>query len=87
MALSNIFREPRRELIETALGFAALGLFLVVDYWLACFLHWYLVDSTFLLVVGSLAMLFVLGLIHAVGEDIANSLARHGLELRPQRRF
>lgn len=33
MALSNIFREPRREITETVIGLILLALALLLDYW------------------------------------------------------
>ena len=36
MALSNIFREPRREIVETIVGLITVGAFMYVDYKFSC---------------------------------------------------
>lgn len=95
MALSNIFREPKRELIESAIGICLFACGLWVDYHFACWFH----DATsgvqggcpvplgmvigiILLAVTWLALLFT----HFIGELICDSLALRGLELRPKNR-
>lgn len=101
MALSNIFREPRREITESVVGIAAvafvLGGFAWLDYSIAV-ASWaqngshpndfgdYLVGATFLLILGGIALGILTVMTHAIGEGICNSLARRGLELRPTRR-
>lgn len=97
MALSNIWREPRRELTESVVGVGVMGAFFYGDYWLAVWLNsqdpkhagilcWMLVGAGILalavLIAGSL-ILFT----HFIGEEICNSLAKRGIELRPQRRY
>lgn len=96
MALSNIFREPRREIIETLVGLAVVGPVILADYGFGRWLQ--TLDETVPLVVGMLlgAVVIVLvvcggGLLavltHALGEDICNALERHGHYLRPRRRY
>lgn len=97
MALSNIFREPRREITESVLGIAPLAVWLYVDYHLSVAIEaavgpgnlpWQ--AAMFLLTLGLGASLFFLTLLalatHALGETICNALARRGLELRPKNR-
>lgn len=94
MALSNIFREPRREIVETAVGFLVvsvlIGGFVWVDYYFA---HWFWTivgDPSMPLFiaygVGFLAIgVACLGIliVHEVGDGICNSLQRRGIHLRP----
>jgi uncharacterized membrane protein (DUF485 family) len=98
MALSNMLREPRRELTEQAVGMVVLALALVPDYYAAVWLQAHDTSKDFVpvaiwmiaaaLIVG--VGVFVLGLvmyvIHQMGEGICDALARRGLELRPRER-
>lgn len=97
MALSNIFREPRREITESLLGIAPIAIWLYVDYRLSVAIEaevgprdmpWQ--GAMVLLTIGLLVALFFLFLIavgtHALGEAICNAIARRGLELRPKNR-
>lgn len=101
MALSNIFREPRREITESLVGFSIFLLPLYLDYRFSLFFEaatttpgkqdycpWPLG-----MVVGAFAIAFVffalMGIAygtHAAGEGICNVLAARGLELRPRNR-
>jgi hypothetical protein len=98
MALSNIFREPRREITESAIGVAALIPFAVADIFFAPWFHEvtggdahggcpvglaYFVGA-FALLAGCVVMILLALASHAIGEGICNSLARRGLELRPK---
>jgi len=99
MALSNIFNEPRREIIESAIGIA----FSVV----LCWGLWQIIyplaeriqktDTTMpfavavLIAILTLMVLFsiVLGsmaLTHAIGDGICNFFQRRGIYLRPRTR-
>lgn len=100
MALSNIFREPRREIVETLVGVGSFAAFLCPDYWFA---SWLKAASTSLphdhgipipipigMAIGIAAMLLigvVLLMIHLVGEEVCDFLARRGLHLRPTQRY
>lgn len=99
MALSNIFREPRREITESVLGIVPAILIGWIDWQFACWFQGSIMpaDKTFRLV-GCLFGLVLIGasifipygillLTHSWGESICNALARRGLELRPKRRF
>lgn len=100
MALSNIFKEPRREITESAVGIA---LFLLPTYLDYRFARWLEIASTGLhgtgcpwplgLILGACLMAFcffgLMGIAygtHAIGEGICNMLAERGLELRPRNR-
>jgi hypothetical protein len=94
MALSNIFREPRREITETLVGLLVLGPALYMAKHMADVTGGkdappYVVRYIVLL----LAIMAAVGItmavcwaIHEVGESFCNYLAKHGLELRPKNR-
>lgn len=92
MALSNIFREPRREITETAVGLGIFGALAFVDYVFARRLQLAIGDNFPLgiaMVVTAVVILvavLVFVFVHSLGEAICNTLARRGLELRPKRR-
>lgn len=98
MALTNIIREPRREITESAAGIMLFAGLIWLDYGLAKFMDipapsQSKADHYFILFVGMFAgaaiiavTIGLLFLTHAIGEGICNSLARHGLELRPKNR-
>lgn len=98
MALSNIFREPRREITESIAGIVVLALCIIPVH---LFATWFrdVVSAKdpgqrlFVMVVGYLlagAAVFVLCVLafatHALGESICDALAKRGLELRPRER-
>ena len=97
MALSNMLREPRREITETVVGLAAIVGFCFLDY---PFAIWFQEATGGLphggcpwplgLFVGAIVLVLVLGLaifVHFVGEEICDALARRGAELRPKQRY
>jgi hypothetical protein len=91
MALSNIFREPRREIIESVVGTIAVGAFLYLDWKFACWFQSQAVpEEKGFRIIGVMAGIVVItviyGLIkfaHWVGEGICELLEGHGLKLRP----
>ena len=98
MALSNIFREPRREITESLVGILPLIAFIWTSWYLTDWI-WppemraNSVDRAFafgvtmiILLVGVLILWVLLIVTHAIGETICDSLARRGLELRPKNR-
>src|SRR5690349_5692998 len=96
MALSNIFREPRREIIETVVGIGALVPFGVVDYYFGRFLqestpdHPPLVAGMMLgiLVIPFAAFFLVVAaaVVHGIGEEVCGALQNRGVHLRPRNR-
>jgi len=98
MALSNIFREPRREITETIVGTVVVAAVLVPDYYFA---QWFqlvrgpdnpcpwpmaMIIGLFLfLLLFAIVIIGPIG-IHAIGEGICNSLERRGVHLRPRQR-
>lgn len=98
MALSNISREPRREITETVAGVGIAAVALVPDYFFAIWfmavafrpsdsLGWAL--AFFLsLIIGFICLglfwLAVLG-VHALGEAACEILEDRGIRLRPRR--
>jgi hypothetical protein len=96
MALSNILIEPRRELIESAVGVALVALALALDIAFGAWLHRWAaahgaeVPALAGCFVGLLAtmLLFLLAhLTHWVGEGACDLLKRHGMEIRPKTRY
>ncbi len=101
MALSNIFREPRREITESVVGLTVFGLAAWADYsfgrWLQEYAHITHSDGTGFdpvpwpmgMIAGVLiaigAVFVVLGT-HALGDVICNALQRNGIHLRPRQR-
>ncbi len=96
MALSNIFREPRREITESVVGIAAIGLALAPSYWVAGWLSQ--MDQTipmpvailfgFILVgMAYLVVAIFLAITHGVGDAICDTLDRRGIRLRPRQRY
>lgn len=91
MALTNIFREPRREITEFVVGIAVVGAIGVPDYYFAT---WFEAVSNGCpwplgMIIGAAAGLcLVLAAIatHALGEGICDTLDRRGLRLRPANR-
>lgn len=101
MALSNMLREPRREITETVVGLLTIIATVTPLGWL----DWRVsawatassppneafIDFVFWLVlivpVSSVAAFGVLILIHAVGEGVCNAFQLHGIDLRPRRRY
>lgn len=98
MALSNLFKEPRREITETLVGFVVITPFIVLDVWGARwlqalqphnarpFLIIMVLVALMMFVAFALSMLALLG-IHTVGEKACNALARRGINLRPKERY
>lgn len=98
MALSNIFREPRRELIEQAFGLIGL-LGIIVIWLLLTAVMCRLVDGTihvpireFCAAAGlaiPIMLLIVLAAIavHAMGEAICGAMAQRGHDPRPKNRY
>jgi hypothetical protein len=100
MALSNIFREPRREITESMVGITVFVLIVMGPLAIARYVANVAVANDprapyallfVLTILGEVLGTLVLGalalLTHALGERICNALARKGLELRPTRRW
>lgn len=97
MALSNMLREPRREITESVVGIAFLAL---VIGGFARFGMWFANRTTdannpygpmvFVGMLVALVSIFVLIALayftHFVGEEVCDKLKKHGLELRPKER-
>ena len=100
MALSNIFREPRREITESAVGLTIVGGVAYADYrfgvWfehattglgsLACPCALGMLIGPLGAVLAALMSFLILVATHELGDAICNILARRGLELRPKQR-
>jgi hypothetical protein len=98
MALSNMLREPRREIIETVVGIMAFSVFLLFDTFFARWFQAVTTDSNggrngcpipIAYLLGVLAFMALIGIvffIHFLGEELCDFLDDHGLELRPNPR-
>lgn len=96
MALSNIFREPRREITESVIGILAVVPFGYLDYRLAS--AWVATSKNAppfplaLIVIGLgflialIASVVFMLLTHEFGDWICNQLQTAGLHLRPRNR-
>ena len=91
MALSNILKEPRREITEQLVGTLVIFALPVADAIFARYAPWPS-DYTFwdlgiILALGVAAMVIVADMIHAIGEATCNALEARGVHLRPRRRY
>lgn len=98
MALSNIFREPRREITETVVGIVIAVPSIWLDYRFALqFPTWMeppdIVAYWFCVALGMicgvlipLALVLLLMAVHGIGNAVCNALQGHGLYLRPRQR-
>jgi hypothetical protein len=102
MALSNIFREPRREITETVVGVALITIPVVADYFAALELQklsggWSefpwpigMLFVPLIVILGAMAVAAVaFGLplvVHAIGEIGCEALEERGIHLRPRNR-
>ena len=92
MSISNVFREPRRELTEQLVGAAVVGVLLLFDWRFALWFQASVnpADKEFRIVglivgLGCLALLSGLTVFtHFIGEQVCDSLQRRGLHLRPR---
>lgn len=92
MALSNMLREPRREIIETLIGGTILCMVVYICYFFA--INWPILSIKYVwdllanmgiwFVIGGLVWLFLI-FIHFIGEEICDSLQRNGIRIRPRR--
>lgn len=98
MALSNILKEPRREITETVIGVGMVGSFVFADFY---FCHWLmsgipepidrfmctLLSGAVVLPLGVAAVCGAFVAAHALGDGICNRLARVGADPRPTQRY
>ena len=98
MALSNIFREPRREITESVVGIAAFAVLGAADWWFATWFAnavWVPGDDWWSWMVVGLAFgaLIVFGLllltlfVHYIGEELCDFLENRGVDPRPKQRY
>ena len=84
MALSNVFREPRREVTETLVGAGVAGAFLCPGLLLAMLGAPIMLAALTLL--GAIGVAAAIICIHELGEAGCDALARGGVELRGPRK-
>ena len=96
MALSNIFKEPRREITETVIGATVFGVYLYGDYaaalWLQGITGGYSDAIPWPLGMAfgfccTVVLFLILIVIHFLGEKICGSLSKFGADPRPRRRY
>lgn len=99
MALSNMLREPRRELTESVIGIIVFVAFTYADLRFATWIKQHTLGSGpdglgLPIVIGMLAgvaaiigLAIILFVTHEVGDSVCNALAKGGLELRPKQRY
>lgn len=96
MALSNIFREPRREITESVIGVLALVPFCGLDWLVAKEAlggwknGWEMVGSlvfaTIVIFLAALALAAVLAITHEIGEWVCDRMRNAGFDPRPKDR-
>jgi hypothetical protein len=100
MALSNMRREPRREITESVIGVVVFVGFLVVDYYLAKWLQAHVLlknqdfsDLVAIMVFSPLVIFCLVGvgvmlvyLTHFFGEEVCALMAKVGVDPRPKNR-
>jgi hypothetical protein len=96
MALSNIFREPRREITETTVGILVFAIVAAplayADYLFAKAatkpedFYFFLFLGLGIAVIVSLAGAMLFAVVHAIGQGICNALEGRGVHLRPRQR-
>ena len=101
MALSNIFREPKRELIEQWYGFVAFVVFavglVICDLaivalnmeigWVRPFWDWKDIEAGQIFAIpGLFIVAFFVYLIHDLGEAVCNGMQARGRDPRPKNR-
>lgn len=95
MALSNIFREPRREITESAVGLGLFSAFTFGDYQFALWFegvtggHQDGCPWSVGLLVGIALVLgsaIIIAVTHSLGEVTCNALQDRGIHLRPRKR-
>lgn len=88
MALSNIFREPRREITETVVGVTLAAPLIWADYKAAVWFEWFTGGSHDGSVAFAIGLFLISGaavVIHTAGDIICDELEAHGIRLRPRR--
>lgn len=96
MALSNIFREPRREITESVVGLSVVGLLVYADYRFAAWLNEIVINDRHEplplplgMVFGLVCLLVIylaLAFTHTIGDTICDALDDAGVHLRPRDR-
>lgn len=99
MALSNMRREPRRELTESGLGILAFGAFVAADFMVCRAIvpyynvpyapPWWVAIVALMILVGLLGPILFMGflyLTHEVGEVVCGWMADLGYDPRPRNR-
>lgn len=99
MALSNILKEPRREITESGLGILFIGGLAYLDFLFGRYLHNLASHPDDMpipvgMIVGVAGIAgFIIGVMgilyftHFVGEQLCGWLAKRGLEIRPKTRY
>jgi hypothetical protein len=96
MALSNIFREPRREITESVVGIVVLCAVVWADLLFGRWVHTAsehhtsveegMVMGVIIVAAAIVAVTWFLLATHALGDAICNGLQNVGIHLRPRQR-
>lgn len=102
MALSNIFREPRREITESVVGIVAVGTTIALAFYIDnLFARWFASQmrhpdsgdwyfGMFIGFIGMIAALFIgsglLVITHEIGDSLCDALEAWGIQMRPRNR-
>jgi len=101
MALSNIMREPRREITESVVGFIAFVGYIFVDYLVSQAMDPYYVTTRYsppwgltivfvMLFVGIISPIVIFAafyLTHAIGEMVCGWMKAANVDPRPRQRY
>ena len=99
MALSNMRREPRREITETVVGVIVFGAYVVADWYFAQWFQWVtgpqgaypwpagMVLGILVLTVGTAAVIALPFIVHNIGDFACEVLGLIGLDPRPRQRY
>lgn len=101
MALSNMVKEPRREIIETIVGLGLFSLFVFADYWFAVWFSYvtswigsnglqYDIPWPVGMLVGIIGLIIAIPIIvfiHFIGDEMCNGMRNLGYDPRPTKRY
>jgi len=100
MALSNIVKEPRREIIETLVGIIASVPLLVLNYYVANAMYYgslhdkdpmpwllaFFFCAPLCIFIAAASIVAACIGVHTLGENICRELQERGIHLRPKQR-
>lgn len=96
MALSNMLREPRREITESVVGLLIFAVYMSVSYWFALWICEQdratpfavaMVFSMLGVFYVPFALMAVMFVVHVAGDIACDMLEAIGVHLRPRQRY